>query len=31
MDFSKATGWNDSLSVAIDSKEFAYFLDNEAW
>ena len=31
MDFSKATGWDDSLSVAIDSKEYAYFLDNEAW
>ena len=27
MDFSKATGWDDSLSVAIDSKEYAYFLD----
>jgi len=31
MDFSKQTEWKDQLSVAIDSQEYSYFLNNEAW
>ena len=31
MDFSKKTGWDDTMSIAIDTKEYADFLSNEAW